>query len=49
MIIAATLIAEATIDSLMINLEKDRFGLNAIRWAMKEDTLICWKVDMWSG
>jgi hypothetical protein len=40
MIIAATLITVATIDSLMINLEKDRFLLNAMRVAMKEDKLI---------
>ncbi|MGC4234792.1 MAG: hypothetical protein QM594_17560 [Niabella sp.] len=40
MIIAATLITVATIDSLMINLEKDRFLLNAMRVAMKDDRLI---------
>jgi len=37
---AATLIIVATIDSLMMNLEKDRFWLNAMRLAMKEDRLI---------
>jgi len=44
MIIAATLITVATIESLMINRENDRLRLNAIRLAIKDEMLISWQV-----
>jgi hypothetical protein len=39
MIITATLITVATIDNLMMNLEKDLCWLNAMRFAIKPATL----------
>jgi hypothetical protein len=44
MIITATLMAVARIDSRIINRENDFCWLNAMRRAMKEDMFTFWKI-----